>query len=307
MNDRTDTTPTLGSTFSIIEFAGADSAKLLEGQGSAATASANGHFAPLVCFCTPKGRMLANGQLIRRDETTYWLLTTATLAEDLLTHLKKFAAFYKTTLRLRSELAIQGFIAPDATLLDGPLPDTAWHTSACQDGVLIRHPGEHTRILRIAEQPLDTDIHADTASWQLEDVRAGVYWLEHTQREQWLPQMINWEALGGISFRKGCYTGQEVVARAHYRGQVKKRLMHLATGMLVQDIHPGDPVENDAGKNVGTVLRVADGEHQQELLAVVNVAALDAPMLTCGHALTQVPLPYPLERLDPESLVHSPS
>ena len=307
MNDRTDTTPTLGSTFSIIEFTGADSARLLEGQGSAATATANGHVAPLVCFCTPKGRMLANGQLIRRDEHTFWLLTTATLAEAILAHLQKFAAFYKTTLRRRDDLSIQGFIAPDAALLDGPLPDTAWHTSACHDGVLIRHPGEHTRILRVAEHPLNTDTLADSASWTLEDIRAGIYWLEDTQREQWLPQMINWEALGGISFKKGCYTGQEVVARAHYRGQVKKRLMHLVTGTPVQDINPGDTIENDSGRNIGTVLRVTDSDTQREMLAVVNVAALDAPMLAGGHGLTPTPLPYPLERLDPESLVQPAS
>ncbi len=91
----------------------------------------------------------------------------------------------------------------------------------------LRYPGESPRWLLCfdqAELSAGATIEDDELSrnaWQLEDIRSGLAWLTDAQQDHFLPQMLNWEALGGISFKKGCYTGQEVVARAHFRGQVK--------------------------------------------------------------------------------------
>lgn len=126
--------------------------------------------------------------------------------------------------------------------------------------------------------------------------------------------MLNWEALGGISFKKGCYTGQEVVARAHFRGQVKKR---LSLGYL----DAGTPPDNGAsitikedsgedGKNIGEVVASASMENgQYAVLAVLNTRPLEQSPALCieGADLTLAELPYTIERLDPEVLADNVS
>ncbi|MCM2971387.1 YgfZ/GcvT domain-containing protein [Larsenimonas suaedae] len=290
--------------FAIVELDGPGSATLLQGQSSAAIDLVRPPFAPLIAFCTPKGRMIANGQVVAVGEHRFWLLLDAGLADTVMTHLKKFAAFYKTELTLRSDLQVQKLIAPGD--VGHPLPDLPFQMQQHDDIVWLRHPGEHARFLRIATTRDDTLESASDAAWRLEDIDAGLCFLDGEQSEQWLPQMLNWEALGGISFKKGCYTGQEVVARAHYRGQVKKRLVHLS-GPRGLALASNDQLSTEDGKRVGSVMVAAESDTTTELLAVVNVSALDATVYhdESRTALTLAPLPYALERVDPETLAAS--
>ena len=160
----------------------------------------------------------------------------------------------------------------------------------------------------------DHDINSDKISiqdddegrnaWQLEDIRSGLAWLTDAQQDHFLPQMLNWEALGGISFKKGCYTGQEVVARAHFRGQVKKRLMHISVeAQALPEV--GASLANGDDKAVGEVVVSAFNEQGGvELLAVMSTKAVEEtmPVFLAGAPATLLPLPYTIERVDPEQL-----
>jgi len=296
-----------------LDVKGADAEKFLQGQTSAQVSLADGYFAPLTCFCTPKGRMLANAQLLRMGENHFRLLLSSTLLESLANHLKKFAAFYKAELTALPNLTFIGTDEGVQSLADQlglQFPEqVCTHTNNDQICAL-RYPGKTPRWLLC----FDHDIHGDEISfqdddedrnaWQLEDIRSGLAWLTDAQQDHFLPQMLNWEALGGISFKKGCYTGQEVVARAHFRGQVKKRLMHISVeAQALPEV--GASLTNGDDKAVGEVVVSAFNEQGGvELLAVMSTKVVEetVPVFLAGAPATLLPLPYTIERVDPEQL-----
>ncbi len=302
----------------VLEVRGPDSEKFLQGQTSASTAHATHNIAPPTVFCTPKGRAIANAQLIQAGPECYWLLLERSIAETLHQHLAKYAAFYKAELTLRDDLAIAGLAGQQtADTLGGTiaeLPHSQWgiRVRPEEELVITCHPHEVTRLVLIApEERLSTLCQTIAAEltlapatlWQRLDIEAGLLWLDEHQREKWLPQMFNWEALAGISFKKGCYTGQEVVARAHYRGQVKKRLMRLSISGD-QPLPSGTEINDAASdRTLGEVVSSAlAGNDQLALLAVLTLKD-DMPAMTInGEPAHMMPLPYALERLDPETL-----
>ncbi|MBT2774491.1 folate-binding protein YgfZ [Halomonas sp. ISL-60] len=313
----TASTPALGSVrlnhIAALDVKGADAEKFLQGQTSAQVSLANGHFAPLTCFCTPKGRMLANAQLMRLGEEHFRLLLSVTLLESLANHLKKFAAFYKAELVSLPDLIVIG--ASDdaqalANQLNLELPDQVGTHTHNDHASTLRYPGETSRWLLCFDKDHNVDVasvqddQASRNAWQLEDIRSGLAWLTDAQQDHFLPQMLNWEALGGISFKKGCYTGQEVVARAHFRGQVKKRLMRVS---LDTDTLPevGVSIVNGDDKAVGeVVVSATTPQGGVELLAVMNTKVAEETMSLYldGAPATLLPLPYAIERVDPEQL-----
>jgi len=107
-------------------------------------------------------------------------------------------------------------------------------------------------------------VNASEAQWALQEIRAGRPLITGATQDQFVPQMVKFEQLGGVDFKKGCYPGQEIVARAQYRGQVKRRMVH-ATAPAGVALQPG------ADYNGGTVVDVAQTENGSELLAVVPI------------------------------------
>ena len=308
-----------------LDIKGDDVAGFLQGQTSAQVNLANGHFAPLTCFCTPKGRMLANGQLMRVADGHLRLVLAASLVEPLMAHLKKFAPFYRVTLEAAEDAVLLGASEQDAkTLADAlglELPQASWQQGSTANANVLCYPqgvdenDTYRWVFSLTHaEAARFDAQADASRWQLADIRRGLAWLDADQQDAYLPQMLNWEALGGISFKKGCYTGQEVVARAHFRGQVKKR---LSLGYL----DAGTPPDNGAsitikedsgedGKNIGEVVASASMENgQYAVLAVLNTRPLEqSPALDIdGHTLTLTELPYAIERVDPEVLADNVS
>jgi len=314
--DATVVTPLL--QFGVLDVVGADAEKFLQGQASAQLNLVDGDFAPLTVFCTPKGRMLANAQLLRVAEGHYRLILHRDLVDSLADHLKKFAVFYKVQLTARDDLALIGLIGQEASALAEVRLDIAppaiWHQAGDAETQLLAHPGPRPRLLAILPTERATEVWptlakqatpAGNAVWCLHDIQAGLAWLTSHHRDALLPQMINWEALGGISFKKGCYTGQEVVARAHFRGQVKRRLMR---GQLDGSVLPeiGSPVLDTNDKAVGEVITTElDAYDQAEVLVVLSTKEDIGPLNVAGQKLKLLQLPYPIERLDPESLAAS--
>lgn len=292
-----------------LDVKGADAEKFLQGQTSAQVSLANGVFAPLTCFCTPKGRMLANAQLLRLGDEHFRLLMSASLIDMLTAHLKKFAAFYRTELLPQTSLTLVGANQDAQTLADVltlSLPKQPCTQKANGKASVVRMPGNQRWLFCIEDSAalnLSDDVLAQNA-WGLEDIRSGLAWLTEAQQDHFLPQMLNWEALGGISFKKGCYTGQEVVARAHFRGQVKKRLARVALSASTLP-KAGDALVDANEKSVGEVVSSAfSNEQQVELLAVMNTKVIDElpPIYWQNHPVKLCSLPYAIERLDPEQV-----
>jgi folate-binding protein YgfZ len=133
---------------------------------------------------------------------------------------------------------------------------------------------------------------AHALRWPLDQIRAGLPQVYPETHESFVAQMLNLDMLGAISFEKGCYTGQEIIARTHYRGAVKRRMFRFACDSA--PAMPGSRVLS-SGQHAGDVVDAAAAAKGCELLAVINVAQIDAPLeleSAPGQSLTRVPLPY---------------
>jgi folate-binding protein YgfZ len=140
------------------------------------------------------------------------------------------------------------------------------------------------------------------AAWQLSAIHAGVAQVSLPTQEQFVPQMINYELLGGVNFKKGCYPGQEIVARSQYLGKLKRRTV-LAT-LANAAARPGDEVYSvaDPEQPSGMIVNAApNGAGGADVLVEIKLAALDGEVRHAsagGTPLTFLPMPYPLDALD---------
>ncbi|MDN3554070.1 folate-binding protein [Halomonas almeriensis] len=299
----------------LLDVTGEGAERFLQGQTSAQMSLVDGGFAPPSCFCTPKGRVLANVQVCRVDSGHYRLLMHHQQLDSLRQHLAKFAPFYKVGLQIREDLALIGLYGHEAPAVAEALlditPPPPWQQTSHESGLVVGQPGPTPRMLICVPDdqagPMWSCLSGkvtpvDSLTWQLHDIQSGLVWLDAGQSDSYLPQMLNWEALGGISFKKGCYTGQEVVARAHFRGQVKKRLMRAQ----LEGAHRppvGSGILDANGKRLGEVVSAAlDAYGQAEILAVMSTREPAEPLSVEDQQLKRLKLPYAIERLDPEQL-----
>jgi hypothetical protein len=120
--------------------------------------------------------------------------------------------------------------------------------------------------------------------WRLENLRAGIADIWQAQTEQFTPHMLNLDLLGAVSVDKGCYPGQEIVARTHFRGKTKRRCLRFESA---EPVSPGDKV-SDGERDIGEVVNAIG----KDLLAVVPIDKADEPLNINGIAVLHLPLPY---------------
>lgn len=266
---------------------GDDVADFLQGQLTNDIGAVTDTHSQLTAYCSPKGRMLANFRVFKRGDT-YFLHLPREQVESTLKRLRMFVLASRVTLEDASEGLVRlGFSGPTAgsELLDhfGAIPEQP-DDALERDGVtLIRLPGPHPRFELFGEldamQRLWTvlDVRAapvGAAPWELLDILAGIPVIYPETSDEFVPQMANMHLINGVSFKKGCYTGQEVVARMQYLGKLKRRLYraHLDSEACPA---PATPLYSpDADQSAGKVLTARPSpEGGCELLAVVEVAA----------------------------------
>lgn len=301
----------------VIRVSGAQADTFLQGQFSQNLADVTEAFSPRAAACNPKGRAYCLTRLVRDGEDV--LLDLPVESADAITgHLRKYLMLFRgTTMAVEESARITGLLgdeiadrlypaAAQQLLRPGDSVKTASghliRTENTADG-LARYEFWQTR--RSDSSPLDTATGGSLADWYGSEIAAGVARLTLASHDAYVPQMLNWQHVGGIHFKKGCYTGQEVVARAHFRGQVKRRLMR---GQLDGSVLPeiGSPVLDTNDKAVGEVITTElDAYDQAEVLVVLSTKEDIGPLNVAGQKLKLLQLPYPIERLDPESLAAS--
>jgi folate-binding protein YgfZ len=106
-------------------------------------------------------------------------------------------------------------------------------------------------------------------NWKLADIQAGIPIIYKENIAKFIPQMINLDLINGISFNKGCYTGQEIVARVQHRGEIKRRMFHISTQQCNAEIRPGTPVLL-GDSEVGTIIQSEPHKNQIHSLAVIR-------------------------------------
>jgi folate-binding protein YgfZ len=265
----------------VLAIRGADAGKFLQGQVTCNINYLNAETCSLGARCTSKGRMISSFRIVQ-VQNGYLLAIAQELVEPQLTDLKKYAVFSKSTLADESDAWVR--FGMDTATLHKALPELVFseHANSVShaEGLLGIHLSEQraevwvptAQAVQVRERLSAVAQEAPLEKWLLTQIRAGVGQIFGPTREMFIPQMINLQAVDGVSFKKGCYTGQEIVARMQYLGRLKRRLYRLA--VEAEPPVPGtelfSPVHNSS---VGEVVLAANADGKSEFLAVLQIDA----------------------------------
>ena len=287
---------------------GVDASKFLQGQLTCNLHYLDEQTCSLGARCTAKGRMLSSFRIVRQGDG-FLLAMAAELLEAQLAELQKFAVFSKVKLSDESASWMRyGLWRADELLkqLGFNLPAEANSVAQQAESIAIRLSDGRVELWTPATQAEEMQAllaaqltQAPLNDWLLGQIRAGIGQVFGATRELFIPQMLNLQALGGVSFKKGCYTGQEIVARMQYLGKLKRRLYRLSLpGDQLPEIASAvfSPVHPTA---VGEVVMAAKAEGTVEMLAVLQQDAVTDGRLslqtTDGPQLNLLDLPYTLD------------
>lgn len=295
--------PALG----VIAAEGADAAPFLHNQLTQDFALLREHEARFAAYCTPKGRMLASFWAWRAGPERVLLVCARDVLPAMLKRLSMFVLRAKVKLRDASdEWVCRGVLGASIAALTGgqALPVATW-VGVGSGFVVGIHPAAAAdtlpRALWLAPVTDATpapgrEVPADTWNWA--GVASGVADVGMALTEVFVPQMLNYESVGGVNFKKGCYPGQEVVARSQFRGAIKRRAMlaHADAPLaLAQDVFSA---QQPADQPVGVVAAVAPNPAGGWDAIVSVQTAHSGETLTAGSptgsALSLAPVPYPL-------------
>ncbi len=278
----------------IIRAVGEEAAKFLQGQLTQDVALLKPGQSHLAALCNPKGRMLASFIALKRAEDDILLVCSQDLLAATLKRLSMFV------MRAKAKLS-------DATAqftLHGVIGEAAIQAESAVEGVNLcpLPPADGApRALRVglAEAPAPLAPSLDPMLWHWADVRSGVAMVTQPVVEVFVPQMLNYESIGGVNFKKGCYPGQEVVARSQFRGAIKRRAFVAQVDGIAeakQEVFSGADPEQPCGT---IALAAATPQGGTTVIVSLQVAAVEgvgalAVGTPDGPTLTGWQIPYPL-------------
>lgn len=293
---------TLLSNDSIIHVEGADAADYLHSQFSSDIRSAAPGSSFLTSYSDPRGRLLAVMRVLALAENEFVLILDRSVLPQIIAQLRKYA------LRARVNVAESAWsLAGVAGRAAGERLVSAGFEIAAYDGeqawsiggmLSVRLPDSLPRWLLIGPQP--SLAHAASAltpwaasdnapAWLCRDIELGLPRITAATSSRFVAQMVNLDRLAALDFRKGCYPGQEVVARTHYLGRIKRRMFIVDTPRAAVPA-PGDSIHDAAGKAIGEIVMGAEHGDGSIALAVLrtdaatgelHVGTADGPL---GHA-----------------------
>jgi len=301
---------------SLLHLQGPDALTFLQGQLTCDTRRLEPGRALPGLYCTVQGRVicdfllcsLAPEHLALRLRRDIWVVSTATLA--------KYIVFSRAELATeREDWAVSACWGEDAAAVlkaeFGQIPDTRYGASRGAGYVIVQVDDAGNQFECLLQQGVEPGpgerlrarcTAGSESQWRALQIAAGVARIEATTSGEYVPQMLNYDLTGHISFNKGCYTGQEVVARLHYRGKPKRRL-YLArlAGVATADQRPapGDPLYGaDDTRAIGNIVNLAVDENEGTVMLVTTTAEGLAGGLHLGGsegpALAVTRPPYPL-------------
>ncbi len=314
----------VGLDLAVFTASGQDMLTFLQSQLTQDVARLEKHEAAFAGYCTAQGRLLANTVLAPTESENVVLgLVRTDVLPAFLKRLKMFVLRSKVSLEATAQ-TVSGIIVATSDLeraeqvLNHPLPKNVWASVAANDGIWVVAPCADpamTRLWWIADNAQsDALIHTlgdalvtldDQAAWHVMDLQAGMPWIEAGTQDLFIPQTVNLDLIEGVSFTKGCYPGQEVVARAHYRGTVKRRMQLAVLNGGHTHVKLGDDIfcpsegPNPCGRIISMahdnertwILYEAPLKHTQALTEAPQEALLHAAAID-GPALTPWALPY---------------
>ncbi len=291
---------------------GPDAGKFLQGQVTCDIKELNQPLTRLGAQCSPKGRVLLSFRALQMDSESFALRIPSSMMESALKTLGKYIVFSKAKLHdAQNEFRVIGLFGDSAprvaALFFDRLPegDDGWVT---KDGNYLIQLAANRFECWIAPGALDqfltlTAPHTQEATlgdWQQLDIAAGIAEVYPESFELFTPQELNYQLINAVNFRKGCYTGQEIVARLHYRGKLKRHMYRFEYQASEPPL-PGTPVVNSAsGQTMGAVVMAAAkaGGTIELLASLLDESLHQAQVESAAEKLSQLDLPYAIPTAD---------
>lgn len=289
---------------------GPDAETFLQGQASCDVAQCTSDTSITGALCNPQGRMYSSFRLAKTGEENYLLRTQADIAESTVAGLEKYIVFSKAEIAQAGNYSVYGISGSEASAfvaeIFGAIPPQSSASLTIDSTTLIRLDESSTRFEcwtspeSAIAKALENKNQTNPELWKKDNILAGWGEVEASSVNLFLPQMLNYQITGQLSFSKGCYTGQEVVARMHYRGKLKRR-MYLASVSSASEPLAGQALLDGASEqSIGNVVNATGVESgQYTLLAVITRAQADIGKVYLGadgsEALTIETLPYQVE------------
>lgn len=297
------------SHLGLLQLDGTDATSFLQGQVTNDVKSLDGHVAHYSGYCNPKGRMLAIFLAFAHYDHLH-LQMPKELVESIAKRLKMYVMRSKVQITDVSSSIIKfGLSGHHATELLNPLfnqvPQQAYELVSLENGALLKLPGATPRyeifsdstnapIIWNALKQQATMVGAE--GWEWLEIQAGIPEVTRKTQEEFVPQMLNLDALNAINYKKGCYTGQEIVARTHYLGKVKRRMQLAHIGSEAKP-ELGDDIIDINQHVIGKIVRSAASiDEGFDVLAECRLENLEQDGIYWkGIKLTINALPYALD------------
>lgn len=236
-------------------------------------------------YCNPKGRLIATPYVIRNADS-FNLLIPNDLVDEFISRITRFILRAKVSINENKTLAIVGVIAqadPEISIRKlNELDNEILEINSRQGFILCPFDSLESFWIKTTQSYLPSQFE----HWEIENIRNGIVNIGDATKEQFLPQMINLEKHKGVSFTKGCYPGQEIVARTKYLGSVKRKLCYFRSDSLIAQ---GTAIFTSEGTPCGTVChtsRKSKESDNQEGLAVIHINNIDDDKLTTSDSIS---------------------
>lgn len=242
---------------SVMRIRGADAARFLQGQLSCDVERLARTPSLLGGLHDPQGRVLAVMRLVAMDDNDVLALLPRELAQSVQGHLRKYVLRAKVAIDVAdSEWHAIGLCGPDAEA-----------AARLHKPILLSSDPSRIMLIASRHEPMPEGDALEAQEWHALDVADGLPEVLSATSGTFVAQMLNLDLLGGVSFEKGCYTGQEIIARAHWRGRVKRRMQRFATESP-RMLRPGERVTLADGRAAQIVRQARFGQVGSEFLAV---------------------------------------
>ncbi|NNJ91400.1 MAG: folate-binding protein YgfZ [Gammaproteobacteria bacterium] len=272
----------------IIRVRGEDKETFLQGQLTNDTRNINKSSSQLSGYCTPKGRMLANFRIFEDQQDNWYIVIPSERLSAILKRLSMFILRSNVEISdVSNEILILGLCGDCiGQALANSLPDNADEVTHDDSVSYIRVETSSPRYMVVGNseeimalwRKLDVAIPANTSKWRLGDIKAAIPTVFENTQEAFIPQMTNMHLINGVSFTKGCYTGQEIVARMQYLGKLKRRMYQVSFD-YDGNIQPGHEIYSSisqSGQGAGKLVdAINTGDNHYEGLAVMEISSAD--------------------------------
>ncbi len=279
------------SLFDFVSFTGPDAAEFLQGQVTCDMQRLSPDRSLPGALCNLKGRVIADFRLLQDNDETIYLQCSAGIGNKVVETLSRYAVFSDVDLQLiEGPVAIFGIIGDQADALAemfSALPSVSNAVISENDYTVVRMPGPVSRLeiwCYSAESAtnlrrLDIMEHsAPLTDWIFGDIVAGLAHITADECEQHTPQLLNYDVSGVVDFQKGCYTGQEVVARMYYRGKAKKRLFKMSSNADLTSWETQQALRQAASPiAIISAVSTPDSEQQSLALGIVSTEQAETP------------------------------